>query len=264
MNQLFKAIGITWFMAGVAVAEQSAHYQLTVDGQVSEHTLSDWITRLKDTDPSNRRAAAEAIRGIYPDEAQRAIPALIPLLRDPSETVRQAAAETLGGFGSDARGAVHGLIQQFSDPVEPVRNAASAALYYVAINRDRGMDPEPESALQAAIQGLAGGSQNVDIRTQLVMVDTLGTFACVDSPRSRPCQNLTAPAIHDQSIQLLIGIIRNRQLHSLVRERACGALGAFRRQARRAVPVLLKLIQQGGEEEGLRTAAVQALAKVEP
>ncbi len=261
----FGAIAVAWLATQVIVAEEPTHYQLTPDGQVSGHSLSDWIARLKDPDPSNRRSAAEAIKGIYPDEAKGAIPALIPLLSDPSETVRQAAAETLGGFGSDAKPAIPGLIQQLSDPIEPVRNAAAAALYYIGINRDRQIDPEPEKALQVAIQGLSSASNDpISIRTQLMMVHTLGTFACSDSPRFRPCKNLTAPAVHDQSIQLLIGIIRNRQLHSLVRERACDALGAFRKQARGAYPVLTKLLQQTSEDVALRIAAINALAKLGP
>jgi len=258
---LAAAVGI-WTCSALGT-EEPTHYQLTPDGQVHGHTLSDWIKQLKDSNPSIRQSAAEAIKGISPDEAKVAIPSLIPLLRDSAETVRQAAAETLGGFGSDARPAIHGLIQRLSDPVEPVRNAAAAALYYVGINRDRQTDPEPEKALQLTMQTIFScRDRPASIRTQLMMVNTLGTFACLDSPHFRPCQNLTAPAVHDQSIRLLIDIIQNRQLHSLVRERACTALGAFRKQARGASPVLASLLRQTDEDAGLRTAAIDALVKL--
>ncbi len=114
------------------------------------------------------------------------------------------------------------------------------------------------------MQALTDGIPNTSIRTQLVMVDTLGTFACLDSPRVRPCQNLTAPAVHDRSVQILIGIIGNRRLHPLVRERACDALGKFRKQARVAAPVLVKLLQRTGEGAGLRSTAAGALAYLGP
>ncbi len=233
MLMVFLAFGC----AAYAVAEETTYYQLTPQGQVSDgRGLSGWIKALSDPDASERLAAVRAIKGIYPDQAARAVPALTALLNDRSETVRQAAAEALGGFGSQARPAIPGLVRCLSDPIEPVRNAAAAALFDIGANRDRAMDPEPEKALQQALQkAIVQGGES--IRTQLMMVDALGMFACIDSYRFRPCLNLTAPAVHELSIKVLAEIAGDQQSHPLLRERACGALAGFHKQADSALSV---------------------------
>ncbi len=86
------------------------------------------IARLKDPNPSVRRAAAGDL-GQIGAEAKDAVPHLVDLLlKDPDKGVRRAAASSLGQIGPAAKDAVPHLVELLKDPDADVRRAAAGAL----------------------------------------------------------------------------------------------------------------------------------------
>ena len=77
--------------------------------------------------PDVRGFAAMALGGLGP-AAQDAVPALVPLLKDPKASVRRAAASALGGLGPAAQDAVPALVPLLNDPEADVQWAAAVAL----------------------------------------------------------------------------------------------------------------------------------------
>ncbi|MBL0937723.1 MAG: HEAT repeat domain-containing protein [Gemmatimonadaceae bacterium] len=81
------------------------------------------IDRLRDSDASVRRAAANALGNL---ESKTAVPALMAIIGDANKEVRQAVCEALGNIG-DAR-AVPALTRALRDAVPEVRHQAIEAL----------------------------------------------------------------------------------------------------------------------------------------
>ncbi len=90
--------------------------------------------------------------GMYPEDATRILPAVLPCTRDKSEMVRGAAAWALGKFAREPVPVIPELIRLLDDPVAAVRRNAAFALgqYYrqakTAVPRllEARRDPDPE------------------------------------------------------------------------------------------------------------------------
>ena len=90
--------------------------------------------------------------GVYPEDAARIGPAVLPCTRDKSETVRGAAAWALGKFARQPVPVIPELIRLLDDPAAQVRRIAAYALgqYYrqakTAVPRllEARRDPDPE------------------------------------------------------------------------------------------------------------------------
>jgi HEAT repeat protein len=79
-------------------------------------------------DPEVRVAAMQALGALNPEDAVRAVRALLNALRNADADVRRTAAETLGRIGPLARDAIGPLRQALQDDNPAVRRAASDAL----------------------------------------------------------------------------------------------------------------------------------------
>ena len=90
--------------------------------------------------------------GMFPEDAARILPVVLPCTRDKSEMVRGAAAWVLGMFAREPVPVIPELIRLLDDPAAPVRRNAAFALgkYYrqakTAVPRllEARRDPDPE------------------------------------------------------------------------------------------------------------------------
>lgn len=86
-------------------------------------TLPELITLTRSPAASVRKLAASAIGKLAERvEAEQAVSALIPLLRDPFPQVRQYTAKALSAYGADAQLALSDLRDMAVSPVEPQYN----------------------------------------------------------------------------------------------------------------------------------------------
>jgi hypothetical protein len=79
---------------------------------------------LGDRDARIRSRAMEALKAI----GHFAVPELIAALDDPSATIREGAARTLGAIGDDGRDALGPLRNHHRDPDPDVRTAIDSAI----------------------------------------------------------------------------------------------------------------------------------------
>jgi HEAT repeat protein len=85
------------------------------------------VRALKDSDPTVRAWAAQAIGGVGPDAAE-AVPALVALLTNEDEGSRNSACIALRGIGPVAKDALPSLRRALSDPSAQVRSFATRAI----------------------------------------------------------------------------------------------------------------------------------------
>lgn len=90
-------------------------------------STDDCLQQLQEGDVVRKRQAIREL-GARPEEAERAVPALLAALRDDSGYVRRDAAFALGKFGAEARTAVPALLAARKDRERTVRKAAADAL----------------------------------------------------------------------------------------------------------------------------------------
>ena len=108
--------------------------QRNPDPSYEGKSLGYWVQRLKKADKSeDRQAAAEVIKS-FGAQAKAAVPDLIPLLNDCSESYRRLVAEILAAIGPDAREAVPTLKRVLRDDNPKVRLAAAIALWKIEKN----------------------------------------------------------------------------------------------------------------------------------
>lgn len=105
------------------------------DGQVhklGDEGINDWLVLLKSRVQLAREAAAQALGWLAKtnDEKNRAVPALIQSLKDPSMEVRRNAAEALGRIGDIH--AIEPLRLSLQDKEDWVRDVAQEALKKLA------------------------------------------------------------------------------------------------------------------------------------
>lgn len=93
----------------------------------SSLSTEDCLRQLDEGDVVKKRQAIREL-GDRPEQAARAVPALIDALRDPSGYVRRDAAFALGKLGPDAKAAVPALLAAGKDREYTVRKAIAAAL----------------------------------------------------------------------------------------------------------------------------------------
>lgn len=91
---------------------------------------ADLIAQTRSADSGDRARAAKAL-GERPKDAERAVPALIELLKDPDAFVRRDAAQALGSLGPRAEPAATALRAAAQDRNAHVRRAATEAIQKV-------------------------------------------------------------------------------------------------------------------------------------
>ena len=90
-------------------------------------STEDCLRQLQEGDVVKKRQAIRELSS-RPEEAERAVPALVEALRDESGYVRRDAAYALGKLGAGARAAVPALLAARKDRERNVRKAVDEAL----------------------------------------------------------------------------------------------------------------------------------------
>ena len=108
------------FVAGMTLAWVGCERKATAD----------LIAQTRSADSADRARAAKAL-GERPKDAERAVPALIDLLKDPDAFVRRDAAQALGSLGPRAEPAATALRTAAQDRNAHVRRAATEAIQRV-------------------------------------------------------------------------------------------------------------------------------------
>lgn len=137
------------------------------------------IKVLKDSDPSQRETAAQALGKIGRKET---LPALIEALGDPHPRVRRQAAWAIGMIADESEVAPTSLISLLFDPDAGVREAASLAL---------GQTGDASTGLQILKERLA--AQGASIDTKRLAAAALGGIA---APAGAA---VVAPLLQDES-----------------------------------------------------------------
>ena len=93
----------------------------------SSLSTEDCVRQIQEGDVVKKRQAIRELGG-RPEEAERAVPALVEALRDESGYVRRDAAYALGKFGAEAKAVVPALLAARKDRERKVRKAVDDAL----------------------------------------------------------------------------------------------------------------------------------------
>jgi hypothetical protein len=106
-----------------------------------------WKSLLVDLTSANAGVRWEAVDGLGQARDPQAVPALLPMLKDPDVFVRMATARVLGDL--KATGAVSGLLDALEDNEDAVREAAFVAMRSIVGNKDLKFDPLAPEAERA-------------------------------------------------------------------------------------------------------------------
>jgi HEAT repeat protein len=93
----------------------------------SSLSTEDCLRQLQEGDVARKRQAIREL-GSRPEEAERAVPALVEALRDENGYVRRDAAYALGKLGAEAKSAVPALLAARKGRERSVRKAVDEAL----------------------------------------------------------------------------------------------------------------------------------------
>jgi HEAT repeat protein len=203
--------------------------------------------------------SASGLKGMGPG----AVPAIVPLLKDPSVDIRKTAAEVLGDIGPDAKAAVGALNEALADSDPDVRLKITTALGKIEPGRAgrqaaeliAGLkDKDPKVRRNAAeslgklgrpeagvVDALAGALQDKDFSVQLAVVSALEKLG---------------PA----AVPVLQKALQHRD--KFVRQNAITALGNMSAGAAPALPAVRAALQDS--ELDVRMAAGEALTKLDP
>jgi HEAT repeat protein len=132
-------------------------------GPPDASTVTALIDRLLDRDGAPRARAIQALA--YLDLSRQDVPRVVEALgkrvnveHEPQSAVRYAAALALARFGEEARPAIKDLIKATEDQATfDIRRVACAALAMAGHNKDGGSDPRAARALIAALKDPAFG-----------------------------------------------------------------------------------------------------------
>ena len=196
-------------------------------GAEAKSAIPDLVRAFKsDPEKNVRSSAIFALRGIGRD----AVPALIAALQDPDPTIRRDATSALGGMGKDAKDAVPALVLVLKTDKDPgVRSSAARALGAIG------------SEARIAVPDLVAALSEPDERLSAAAVDALVQIG-----------KDAVPAL----IATLSSENRKTRLYAAI------ILGEIGSDAKAANSTLLKLF--GSKDEGIRSTAALALAKIGP
>src|SRR4051812_47541295 len=93
-----------------------------------EKTLEQWVRQLQSDDLDSRHSACFALQYFESEDAVRAVPSLVPLLRSKEDRLRGGAADALGRIGPLARDGLLPLTALLADEKAHVRTYAAEAL----------------------------------------------------------------------------------------------------------------------------------------
>lgn len=213
-------------------------------------TVMDWVRKLEDPSPLERKLAAEAL-GIRKDP--RGVEPLLRTMQDPDAGVRAMAAWALGGI-QDPR-AVDPLLAALKDPDREVRKQAVKALgkwkeaRIAAPLQEMLRDPDEEVRRETAAVLAALG----EARTVEALIQALGD----PNPEVKKQAIISLGKTRDsRAVEALLKALEERDIG--LRKQAILALGEIRDS--RAVEPLIRLVQNPREIE--RETAIKALGMI--
>lgn len=196
-------------------------------------TMHAFMSDLKDSDPTRRANAAEALGNIGLTDPDEALPSLVLALRDEDSMVRANAARALGRIGlTDSDEAIPSLVLALRDKDNTVRANAAEALGYFGR-----MDPDE------VIPYLVLALRDEDSMVRAYAAEALGKIGLTDP---------------DEIIPKLVLTLRDEDC--VVRENAARALGQIGRATHEAVPNLVLALSD--EDCWVRSGAAQALGQI--
>lgn len=217
---------------GPARYHADAARALALPGMDARPALDALLTAIRSDDSALRRAAAEALAGIGPEQ----LPRLRKLLDDTDPKVRESAARTIGRIGVPARSLTAALAGRLRDMDAGVRTQAALALWSV--------DAQSEAPLKVLDLVL----KDVDNKDRWEAIEAIGVIATEAIPTIR---GLT---------EVLVNALKDRD----PRVRAVAAKWLWRRvkQAKPVMPLLRDVL--GGRDAFARLVAVETLGELDP
>lgn len=130
-------LGLVCLLSGCVKQEPAETEEYLLEGR----PLSEWLHDVKDPDESVRLSAYESLKAMGP-EAKEAVPGHIKALRDEDSKVRWVAADCLGRMGLSAKDAADPLSRAFTDKDPRVQRAAIRAFSQINRAQTRLLAPE--------------------------------------------------------------------------------------------------------------------------
>lgn len=230
-----------------------------------EEVIDDFIGYLGSNDPEFRRIAACALDEIGP-VAARAVPHLIPLLKDKNREVRTRAASALGRMGPAAKDAGDDLLAMMEDKSFTVRRNAARALGRI----------RPPAEKTIPVLTLALKDRNMDVRHYAA--EALGRYGPEALPAVKQLIDLfddkiwrvrgaavdAIGRIGPEATEAIPALIERLGVEEFVYTRSsiAKALGGFGPKAKDAVPALIKAIND--KEICVQGEACRALGLIGP
>lgn len=242
----------------------------TAHVSAAEVILADQIAALQSPEQLSREMALVRMAQMG-GHARDGIAAIVLVLKDPTEGVRMAAAQTLGRLGNPSDVSGPALFAALDDPAVSVRVAAIGSLRHLDYDKSAVVKKLIEMANHDAwpqkVAVADGLSMARELKEQpeleLAAATTLlklltEPYVLVRSAAARSLGGLKSGA--DASVPALI--LAASDVDWRVRRDTAGALGAFGEQAASASDVLVKLLRDSDQETRLR--AGQSLRSVNP
>jgi HEAT repeat protein len=174
---------------------------------------SEIIEALKAEKASRARKELAILMGRYPEIAKRSVAALTGVLKDSDPSARAAAADALAKVGTDAREAANGLLPLIDDSDKAARQAAIFALGRISpdnpsfaaaalikqFGNEKDADLRREIVVSLKLIGdrsdttvnaLAGALADPDGEVKAAAVAALGTFGPAAKPAAEPLLKL--------------------------------------------------------------------------
>ena len=239
--------------------------RISADANTSVPAL---VSSLEDPDPFVRSTVIAALNH-FPKKGALIAPALGQLLDDPDESVRLAAANTLGGLGAEAVTTLRNILQH-PDPM--VRVTAVAALGGTGIYAERAL-PELLAALDQPIGEIrraaatALGKIASDKHWPITRPwDPMGYDYKPIWPRPMrtPLRQSLYTRLHNRIIFFTIPALSQvlDDPESGVRAAALRALGTIGSEAASTIPLIIEIEVVNDENPNVRRAAITALGNI--
>lgn len=241
-----------------------AMYMLSkiASGHENQEVAQALIQALNDEDKNVRFSAAQAIAHIDTTKASETLPILVELLKDPSGSIRAESIYHIGLFGKRAEAVLPKVLLALKDPVATVRVIAAKSVCKVGTPDKRVIDALSEMLFdenlscqsEAALALGQLGSQSEPAVSAIL--DALKLLKNPDRHSKRQ-QELTRSSMVNalgaigsakpEVIQTLIDTL-NEKKYGISRVAAATSLKNLGPKAIKAVPVLVKIIDESKEE----------------
>lgn len=207
------------------------------DPSRADETLPVLVELLKDPHKGIRIEVISLI-GLFGNRAGGYLPEILPALKDSIAMVRVLTARTICEIGVSDKKAINSLVEMLSDENPSCQREAAASLGHFGTNAKTAVP-----ALLKSLKSLQDVEQDV---TRSTMIDALGEIG-----HATP-----------EVIQTLITTLNDKRYY-LSRESAAVTLGKLGPRAIKAVPDLVKIIQQQSEPELATDAEINSDERME-